>query len=215
METLICWWGQRSHISVNGHLRSSCKIGWKCEHGLIWKVGSPIGTKLGLLIQYGILCMFMWSKVMYISRKTEIVDISVIHFDSIQEFHVLISSFNWFSTGFRIEITFDQVSGKLSVHPAANGYLTLFRAREGLGGEGRGDGHHPSHVMPFDTCGTLRPTDYETYRYLYLTMQRAAFTYFLQIELGISHSVNYFAGKSVFSVKIIFPLNNQLWKLIQ
>ena len=38
MRTLICWWGQRSHIKVKGHLRSSCKIGWKCENGLIWKV---------------------------------------------------------------------------------------------------------------------------------------------------------------------------------
>ena len=40
MGTLICWWGQRSHIKVKGHLRSSCKIGWKCESGsgLIWKV---------------------------------------------------------------------------------------------------------------------------------------------------------------------------------
>ena len=37
MGTLICWWGQRSHIKVKGHLRSSCKIGWKY--------------------------MFMWSKV--------------------------------------------------------------------------------------------------------------------------------------------------------
>ena len=48
-----------------------------------------------------------------------------------------------------IEITFDWV------HPAANGYPTLFRAGEGLGREGRGDGHHPSHAMPSDTCGTL------------------------------------------------------------
>ena len=38
METLICWWGQRSYIKVKGHLRSSCKIGWKCENGLIFKV---------------------------------------------------------------------------------------------------------------------------------------------------------------------------------
>ena len=38
MGTLFCWWGQRSHIKVKGHLRSSCKIGWKCENGLIWKV---------------------------------------------------------------------------------------------------------------------------------------------------------------------------------
>ena len=38
MGTLICWWGQRLHIKVKGHLRSSCKIGWKCENGLIWKV---------------------------------------------------------------------------------------------------------------------------------------------------------------------------------
>ena len=32
------WWGHRSYIKVIGHLRSSCKIGWKCENGLIWKV---------------------------------------------------------------------------------------------------------------------------------------------------------------------------------
>ena len=57
--------------------------------------------------------------------------------------------------GPRIEITFDRVSGKLSVHPVANGYPTLFRAGEGLGGEGRGDGHHPSYAVPSDTCGTL------------------------------------------------------------
>ena len=31
MGTLICWRGQRSHIKVKGHLRSSFKIGWKCE----------------------------------------------------------------------------------------------------------------------------------------------------------------------------------------
>ena len=30
----------------------------------------------------------------------------------------------------------------LSVHPAANGYPTRFRAGEGLGGKGRVDGHH-------------------------------------------------------------------------
>ena len=35
----------------------------------------------------------------------------------------------------RIEITFDQVSKTLSVHPAANGYSNFFRAGEGLGGE--------------------------------------------------------------------------------
>ena len=38
MGTLICWWGQRLHIKVKGHQRSSCKVGWKCESGLIWKV---------------------------------------------------------------------------------------------------------------------------------------------------------------------------------
>ena len=43
----------------------------------------------------------------------------------------------------------------LSVHPAANGYLTLFRAEEGLGGEGRVDGHHPLHAVPSDTSGTI------------------------------------------------------------
>ena len=38
MGICIFWWSQRSHIKVKGHLRSSCKIGWKCESGLIWKV---------------------------------------------------------------------------------------------------------------------------------------------------------------------------------
>ena len=33
----IFWQGQRSYIKVKGYLRSSCKIGWKCENGLIWK----------------------------------------------------------------------------------------------------------------------------------------------------------------------------------
>ena len=35
MGTLVCWWGQRSYIKVKGHM--SCKIGWKCENGFIWK----------------------------------------------------------------------------------------------------------------------------------------------------------------------------------
>ena len=38
MGTLICWWSQRSYIKAKGHLRSSCKICWKCESGPIWKV---------------------------------------------------------------------------------------------------------------------------------------------------------------------------------
>ena len=38
MGTHICGWGQRSHTKVKGHMRSSCKIGWKCQFGLIWKV---------------------------------------------------------------------------------------------------------------------------------------------------------------------------------
>ena len=49
----------------------------------------------------------------------------------------------------------DRVSGKLSVHPAANGHPTLFRPGGGLGGEGREDGHHPSHSVLSDTCGAL------------------------------------------------------------
>ena len=38
MCTFICSCSQRSCTKVKGHLRSSCKIGWKCESGLIWKV---------------------------------------------------------------------------------------------------------------------------------------------------------------------------------
>ena len=35
METFICSCGQRSQIKVKGHLRSICKITWKCKFGLI------------------------------------------------------------------------------------------------------------------------------------------------------------------------------------
>ena len=34
----VIYQGQRSYTKVKGHLRSSCRIGWKCESGLIWKV---------------------------------------------------------------------------------------------------------------------------------------------------------------------------------
>ena len=56
--------------------------------------------------------------------------------------------------GPRIKITFNWLREKHSVHPAANGYPTLFRAGECLGGKGRGDGHHlympcpVTHVEP-------------------------------------------------------------------
>ena len=49
----------------------------------------------------------------------------------------------------------ERVWKTLSVHPAANGYPTLFRAGEVLSGEGKGDGHNPLHAVPSDTCGTL------------------------------------------------------------
>ena len=38
MWTFIWSCSQRSCTKVTGHLRSSCKIGWKCENGLILKV---------------------------------------------------------------------------------------------------------------------------------------------------------------------------------
>ena len=38
MGTFICSCGLRSYTKVKGHLRSSFKIGWKCDNGLIWKV---------------------------------------------------------------------------------------------------------------------------------------------------------------------------------
>ena len=56
----------------------------------------------------------------------------------------------------------------LSVHSAANGYPTLFWA---LGGEGRGDGHHPSHAVTSDKFGTLTftpPTANRLWDLLYL-----------------------------------------------
>ena len=77
----------------------------------------------------------------------------------IQERHrgllVVVTALACGAEGPGIEITFDRVSGKvetLSVHPAANEYPALFRAGKCLGGEGRGDGHHPSHAVPIDTC---------------------------------------------------------------
>ena len=51
MWTFICSWGQRSYTKVKGYLRSSCKIGWKCDNSLVWKVGSPMWIKLGDLDQ--------------------------------------------------------------------------------------------------------------------------------------------------------------------
>ena len=38
MWPFICSCSQRSCTKVKGHLRSSFKIGWKCENALIWKV---------------------------------------------------------------------------------------------------------------------------------------------------------------------------------
>ena len=38
MGIFICSCGQRSYTKVKGHLRSSCKIGWKCKNDLIWTV---------------------------------------------------------------------------------------------------------------------------------------------------------------------------------
>ena len=75
----------------------------------------------------------------------------------IQDRHrgLVVKALDYGAEGPRIEITFNRVSGKFSVHPAANGYPPLIRAGEGLGSEGRGDGHHLLHAVPSDTCGTL------------------------------------------------------------
>ena len=43
MGTFICSWGQRSHIKVKGHLRSSCKIAWKLR---IWLIYNKCGNKV-------------------------------------------------------------------------------------------------------------------------------------------------------------------------
>ena len=58
-----------------------------------------------------------------------------------------------------IEITFDQVSRKLSLFTqqqmdTLQTLQVLFRAGEGLGSEGRGDRHHSSHAVPIRTSGT-------------------------------------------------------------
>ena len=41
VESIDVTWEPSFVDEIKGHLRSSCKIGWKCENGLIWKVGSP------------------------------------------------------------------------------------------------------------------------------------------------------------------------------
>ena len=46
----------------------------------------------------------------------------------------------------------------LSVYPAVNGYLALFKAEEGLGGEGKGLGIRPYQAEPCNS-ETLIPTD--------------------------------------------------------
>ena len=38
MGTFIYSCSQSSYTKIKGHVRSSCKIGWKCENGFIWKV---------------------------------------------------------------------------------------------------------------------------------------------------------------------------------
>ena len=42
----------KGHIKVKGNLRSSYKIGWKCESGLIWKV--EVGLEPNLVYWYNI-----------------------------------------------------------------------------------------------------------------------------------------------------------------
>ena len=64
MGTVICSFGQRSYTKIKVHLRSSCKIGWKCENGLIWKVEVRFEPNLVCWYNTNVwnLCMFMWSK---------------------------------------------------------------------------------------------------------------------------------------------------------
>ena len=63
MGTLICWWGQSSYIKVKGHLRSSCKVGWKCENDLIWKV--EVRFKPNLVYWYN-----MWPFICSCSQRS-------------------------------------------------------------------------------------------------------------------------------------------------
>ena len=62
--------------------------------------------------------------------------------------------------GPRIKITLDRLSGKLSLFTQQHmgtplsselGKATLYKAGEGLGGKGGGDGPHPLHTIPSDT----------------------------------------------------------------
>ena len=48
--TFTCSCSQRSYAKVKGHLRSSCKMGWKCENGRIWKV--EVQFELNLVYWY-------------------------------------------------------------------------------------------------------------------------------------------------------------------
>ena len=74
-----------------------------------------------------------------------------------------------------------------SVHPAANGYPTLFRAGDGLDGEGKGDVHHPSHAMPIYTCGTL-----SIHCPYFQSTMGLTFTFFWSPEIIITPCYNFF-----------------------
>ena len=108
MGTLICWWGERSHIKVKGHLRSSCKIGWKCKSGLIWKIEDRleptwfIDTLWGLLYAHVVKGHKPRSKVI----RGQVVDGLRVKFTSFEKLRS-----NWNQTWF-----IDKVWDCLNVH---------------------------------------------------------------------------------------------------
>ena len=55
--------GVKCHIKVKRHLRSSCKIGWKCENDLIWKV--EVWFEPDLVYWYN-----MWAFICSCSQKS-------------------------------------------------------------------------------------------------------------------------------------------------
>ena len=64
METVTCWWGQRSHSGVKGHLRSNVQFYLQVSKmSNNSAVISPILTKLGWKMYYGDRHMLVGSKV--------------------------------------------------------------------------------------------------------------------------------------------------------
>ena len=51
--TFKCSWDQRSNTKDKCHLLSICKISWKCENGINWKVEVSLESNLVYIIMWG------------------------------------------------------------------------------------------------------------------------------------------------------------------